>query len=42
MTLLFKQNRETNKETLSVKLEDDQGIMLKIQAGYVTGDLTSA
>jgi hypothetical protein len=25
MTLLFKQSRETTKETLSVKLEDDQG-----------------
>jgi hypothetical protein len=36
MTLLFKQSRETNKETLSVKLEDDQGTMLKIQAGCVS------
>jgi hypothetical protein len=36
MTLLFKQSGETNKETLSVKLGDDQGIMLKIQAGYVS------
>ncbi len=36
MTLLFKQSRETNKETLSVKLEDDQGIMRKIQAGCVS------
>ena len=36
MTLLFKQSRETNKETLCVKLGDDQGIMLKIQAGCVS------
>jgi hypothetical protein len=32
MTLLFKQSGETNKETLCVKLGDDQGIMRKIQA----------
>ncbi len=36
MTLLFKQSRETNKETLSVQLEDDQGIMRKNQAGCVS------
>jgi hypothetical protein len=36
MTLLFKQSRETNKETLSVKLGDDQGIMWTIQAGCVS------
>ena len=36
MTLLFKQSSETNKETLCVKLEDDQGIMRKIQAGCVS------
>ena len=36
MTLLFKQSRETNKETLCVKLGDDQGIMRKIQAGCVS------
>jgi hypothetical protein len=36
MTLLFKQSRETNKETLSFKLGDDQRIMRKIQAGCVS------
>ncbi len=36
MTLLLKPSRETNKETLSVKLEDDQGIMRKIQAGCIS------
>ena len=39
MTLLFEQSGElslfveTNKETLCVKLGDDQGIMREIQAG---------
>ncbi len=36
MTLLFNQSGETNKETLCVKLGDDQGIMRKIQAGCVS------
>jgi hypothetical protein len=36
MTLLFKQSKETNKETLCVKPGDDQGIMRKIQAGCVS------
>ncbi len=36
MALLFKKSRETNKETLSVKLEDDQSIMRKIQAQCVS------
>ncbi len=36
MTLLFKQSRETNKETICVKLEDDQGIMRSIQAGCIS------
>jgi hypothetical protein len=36
MTLFFKQSGETNKETLCVKLEDDQGIMQKIHAGCLS------
>ena len=35
MTLEFKQGKETNKETLLGRLED-QGIMLKIQGGCVS------
>jgi hypothetical protein len=41
MTLLFKQSGDTNKETLCVKLGDDQGILRKIQAGCVSFPVNS-